>query len=195
MRSFDADRGAVVDCRATPVISVVDVFMGDGWCSFTVRAHDVAALESQSSAEVSVNVREDGCPLLMPIAFVALARVPHVRGDRAVGADGCSSIIVQGTSCCYSFPGYRSCAVVVDGCCSFNVGADGALVRCRSRAAVVVAAVSVNVGVDGCCSFSVGADDVAVLESQSSTVGSFNVGEDGLLLVIVEIHRTSMYSF
>jgi len=69
-------------------------------------------------------------------------------------------------------PGYRSCTVVADGCCSFNVGADGALARvphvrgdraigadgCSSItgapvAAVVpraTAAVSVNVGVDDC---------------------------------------------
>jgi len=94
-------------------------------CSFTVGADDVAVLESQSSAAVSVNVGVDGCARSMPIAFVALAHIPHVRGDLAVGADGCSSITVQGTGCCCSFPGYRSCAVVVDGCCSFNVGADG----------------------------------------------------------------------
>jgi len=64
LRSFDADRGAVVDCRATPAVSIVDVVMGDGWCSFTVGAHDVAALDSRSSVGVAGSVVVDGLLLV-----------------------------------------------------------------------------------------------------------------------------------
>jgi len=65
LRSFDADRGAVVDCRATAAVSVVDAVIGDGWCSFNVGAHDVALVLSRSRAAVvvaaiSVNVGVDG---------------------------------------------------------------------------------------------------------------------------------------